>query len=140
MVTKKNEDLTREELIKQLTLIESSILPGKDRIIQGQNNTIQTLTAQNLMFRDLLKKVLDLKIGFFNKDELTILQKHIQEKLNEWVTKRQASSAEMLTEQNLILRDLVEQLSNIKLGLFDKSAFFNLQKYAKKVLDEFRGR
>ncbi len=134
---KKNEELNQEQLIKKLTYLES-LVSCKDRTIQGQNGAIQTLTAQNLMFRDLLKEVLDLKISFFNKDKLALLQKKIQEKLNECVNKRQVSSVEVLMEQNSILRDLAEQLLSLKISIFNMSNLTKLQEYARKKLDDMR--
>ena len=135
----KNENLSREELIKKLNHFESMVLPGKDRIIQGQNKTIQTLTAQNLMFRELLKKVLELKIGVFGRDEFTKLQKTIQDKLNS-VVGNAKSNFEHLLEENLILRDLVEQFLGLEIGLFNASKVANFQKTARATFDKLRGR
>lgn len=136
----KNETLSREDIIKKLNHIESVVIPSKDRIIQGQNKTIQTLTAQNLLFRELLNKVVGLKIGLLNKNELTKLQKIIRDKLNGIVIKNHASSTEILTEQNLILRDIVEQLLNLKVGMFSVKPLTKLQEFARKKLDEMRNR
>ena len=136
----KIENLSREELIKKLKYAESSIIPGKDRIIQGQNKTIQTLTAQNLLFRELLNKVLELKNGLFGSGKLVELQKIIRDKLNGVIIKNQASSTEILTEQNLILCDLIEQFLNMEIGLFNISNIKNFQKIASNAFDKIRGR
>ncbi len=136
----KNEDLSREDLLKKLQYIESTVLPGKDRIIQGQNKTIRTLTAQNLLFRELLKKVLELKIGLFDRAKFIELQKIIQNKLNSVVIKNQASSIDILTEQNSTLRDLIEQFLNINIGLFNISEIKNFQQTVRTVFDKIRGR
>lgn len=135
----KNENLSREELIKKLNHFESVVLAGKDRIIQGQNKTIQTLTAQNLLFRELLKKVLELKIGLFGRDDFTKLQKTIQDKLNS-VVGNSKSNLENLTEQNLILRDLVEQFLSIEVSLFNMSKITNCQNTVRTAFDKLRGR
>ena len=137
----KTESLTREGLIKKLKQLES-LLTNKDRMIQGQNNTIQTLTAQNFMFRDLLKKVLDLKPGFFGfaKGEFIELQERIREKLKERTTKAPNSTLDSLTEQNVILRDLVEQFLNLKIGLGNLSKLTAFQTLARKTFDKLRGR
>ena len=136
----KIENLSREELIKKLKYAESSIIPGKDRIIQGQNKTIQTLTAQNLLFRELLNKVLELKNGLFGGGKLVELQKIIRDKLNGVIIKNQASSTEILTEQNLILRDLIEQFLNMEIGLFNISNIKNFQQTVRNAFDKIRGR
>ncbi len=135
------ESLTREDLIKKVKQLES-LLIGKDRMIQGQNNTIQTLTVQNFMFRDLLKKVLDLKPGFFGfaKGEFIELQERIREKLKERTTKAQNSTLDSLTEQNVILRDLVEQFLNLKIGVFSLGKLTNFQSIARETLNKLRGR
>ena len=85
----------------------------KLRMIQGQNYTIQTLTAQNFMFRDLLKKVLNLKSGLFCGTALAGLQSLISDKLKERLGKGQSFTEEQLIEQNVTLRDIVEQLLNL---------------------------
>ena len=136
----KDECLSREELIRKLNHVESVVIPGKDRIIQGQNKTIQTLTAQNLLFRELLNKVLELKNGLFGGGKLVELQKVIRDKLNGVIIKNQASSTEILTEQNLILRDLIEQFLNMEIGLFNISNIKNFQKIASNAFDKIRGR
>ncbi len=136
---KNTENLTREDLIKKVDQLES-LLIGKDRMIQGQNNTIQTLTAQNFMFRDLLKKVLDLKPTFSNKGDLIELQERIQEKLKERAVKGQNSTLDSLIEQNVILRDLVEQFLNLKIGMFSLGKLTNFQSIARKTFDKLRGR
>lgn len=136
----KIENLSREELIKKLKYAESSIIPGKDRIIKGQNKTIQTLTAQNLLFRELLNKVLELKNGLFGGGKLVELQKIIRDKLNGIIIKNQASSTEILTEQNLILRDLIEQFLNMEISLFNISKIKDLQKIASNAFDKIRSR
>lgn len=133
----KNESLSREDLINKVKQLEA-LLIGKDRTIQGQNNTIQALTAQKFMFLNLLNKVLDLKPGFFNKDDLIELQERIREKLKERVIRGQNSDA--LTEQNVILRDLVEQFLNLKIGLFNLGKLTEFQELARKTLDRIRGR
>ena len=135
------ESLTREDLIKKLKQLES-LLTNKDRMIQGQNNTIQTLTAQNFMFRDLLNKVLDLKPGFFGfaKGEFIELQERIREKLKERTTKAPNSTLDSLTEQNVILRDLVEQFLNLKIGLGNLGKLTAFQTLARKTFDKLRGR
>lgn len=133
----KNESLSREDLINKVKQLEA-LLIGKDRTIQGQNNTIQALTAQKFMFLNLLHKVLDLKPGFFNKDDLIELQERIREKLKERVIRGQNSDA--LTEQNVILRDLVEQFLNLKIGLFNLGKLTEFQELARKTLDRIRGR
>ena len=137
----KTESLTREDLIKKLKQLES-ILTNKDRMIQGQNNTIQTLTAQNFMFRDLLNKVLDLKPGFFGfaKGEVIELQERIREKLKERTTKAPNSTLDSLTEQNVILRDLVEQFLNLKIGVFSLGKLIAFQALARRTFDKLRGR
>lgn len=140
LTDEKNENLSREELVKKLNYIESTVLAGKSRIIHGQNKTIQTLTAQNLMFRELLKKVLDLKIGLFGHDELTKLQKVIQDKLNGIVINNQNNSTENLTEQNVILRDLIEQFLSMKIGLFNIRNVANFQTVVRLTFDKLRGR
>ena len=140
LTDEKNENLSREELVKKLNYIESTVLAGKSRIIHGQNKTIQTLTAQNLMFRELLKKVLDLKIGLFGHDELTKLQKVIQDKLNGIVINNQNNSTENLTEQNVILRDLIEQFLSMKIGLFNIRNVANFQTVVRSTFDKLRGR
>ena len=136
----KNETLSREELIKKLQHVECVVIPGKERIIQGQNRTIQTLTAQNLLFRELLKKVLELKTGLFGRDKFVELQKIIRDKLNSVVIKNQASSTEILTEQNLILSDLIEQFLNMEIGLFNIGKIKNFQQTVRTAFDELRGR
>ena len=133
----KNESLSREDLINKVKQLEA-LLIGKDRTIQGQNNTIQALTSQKFMFLDLLNKVLDLKPGFFNKDDLIELQERIREKLKERVIRGQNSDA--LTEQNVILRDLVEQFLNLKIGLFNLGKLTEFQELARKTFDRIRGR
>lgn len=140
LTDEKNENLSREELVKKLNYIESTVLAGKNRIIHGQNKTIQTLTAQNLMFRELLKKVLDLKIGLFGHDELTKLQKVIQDKLNGIVINNQNNSTENLTEQNVILRDLIEQFLSMKIGLFNIRNVANFQTVVRSTFDKLHGR
>ena len=92
------------------------------------------------MFLDLLNKVLDLKPGFFNKNELIELQERIREKLKERTTKTATNSADALTEQNVILRDLVEQFLNLKIGLFNLSKITEFQELARKTFDRIRGR
>lgn len=133
----KNESLSREDLINKVKQLET-LLIGKDRTIQGQNNTIQALTAQKFMFLDLLNKVLDLKPGFFNKNDLIELQERIREKLKERVIRGQNSDA--LTEQNVILRDLVEQFLNLKIGLFNLGKLTEFQELARKTFDRIRGK
>lgn len=78
----KNEELSREELIKKLEIVES-MLRAKDRTIQGQNVAVQTLTANNLMMRDLLEQFANYKPGLFNGGKLTRLQEIVREKLDE---------------------------------------------------------
>ena len=137
MTNNKNESLSREDLINKVKQLET-LLIGKDRTIQGQNDTIQALTAQKFMFLDLLNKVLDLKPGFFNKNDLIELQERIREKLKERVIRGQNSDA--LTEQNVILRDLVEQFLNLKIGLFNLGKLTEFQELARKTFDRIRGK
>ena len=91
------------------------------------------------MFRELLKKVLELKIGVFGRDEFTKLQKTIQDKLNS-VVGNAKSNFEHLLEENLILRDLVEQFLGLEIGLFNASKVANFQKTARATFDKLRGR
>lgn len=135
------ENLIHEDLIKKVKQLES-LLTNKDRMIQGQNNTIQTLTEQNFIFRDLLKKVLDLKPGFFGFDsgDFIELQECIREKLKERITKAQNSTLDALTEQNVILRDLIEQFLNMKIGAFRMGKLTAFQALARETLNKLRSR
>ena len=65
LLKRKNETLTRDELLKKLKFMES-IVEAKERTIRGQNFTIQTITAQNLAMRDLLEQIKNFTPGFFN--------------------------------------------------------------------------
>lgn len=65
LLKKKNEALTRDELLKKLKYTED-LLNAKERTIRGQNFTIQTITAQNLAMRDLLEQIKNFTPGFFN--------------------------------------------------------------------------
>ena len=76
LLKKKNEILTREELLKKLKYTEE-LLNAKDRTIRGQNFTIQTLTAQNLAMRDLLEQIKNFTPGFFNGGKWTKIQKAV---------------------------------------------------------------
>lgn len=82
LIDMKNEDLSREELIQKLAIIEG-MLRSKDRTIQGQNATIQTLTANNLMMRDLLEQVKAYEPNLFNRGKFERLKERIIEKLDE---------------------------------------------------------
>ena len=76
LLKKKNETLTREELLKKLKYTEE-LLNAKDRTIRGQNFTIQTLTAQNLAMRDLLEQIKNFTPGFFNGGKWTKIKDSI---------------------------------------------------------------
>jgi len=78
----KYENLTREDFIKKIELLEAS-LQSKDSIIQGLNNTIQTLTAKNLEFRDLLEQVRTYEKRIFDGGQFKKLQQIIADKLDE---------------------------------------------------------
>ena len=82
LIDMKNEDLSREELIQKLAIIEG-MLRSKDRTIQGQNVAIQTLTANNLMMLDLLEQVKAYEPNLFNRSKFERLKERIIEKLDE---------------------------------------------------------
>ena len=81
LLNKKNEDLSRDELIKKIELMDT-IISSKAQTIRGQNFTIQTITAQNLAMRDLLEQVKNFTPGLFSGGKWKELKTKIFETLD----------------------------------------------------------
>ncbi len=80
-IGKKDETLSREELLKKLKMLED-IMSTQENKIRGQNFTIQLLTSQNLMLRDLLDEIKMFEPGLFSGGKWTKLKTKILDTLD----------------------------------------------------------
>ena len=129
-----------EELKLRCAILEQESR-SKDRTIQGQNITIQTLSAQNFALRDLLKQVENFEHGLFSGDKWKRLKERITERLKEISSGKNKNVGVLDQDQQIsIFRDLLEQVLNLETGLFGGGKLNEMKNEIRKAFDTIKGK